>query len=124
MNLRKGDAVIALILIGIAGAWLMWPAAPGGTFAEVHVGNALVQRIDLSQDGLYPIQGLPGAGVLEVRDGRIRMQLMSREICPNGICCRLTGWIESTVQNIACLPNKILVTLISNEDLPYDFITR
>jgi len=67
--------------------------------------------IDLNQDGLYPVQGNPGAGILEVKSGKIRMQTMPKEICPQGICCRLTGWIEKSNQSIVCLPNRIVVTL-------------
>ena len=125
MKIRKGDIALVLIITLIAGAWLLWPAdVQGGSYAEVRVDNELVKQIDLTKDGLYPVQGLPGAGILEVLAGRIRMQSMPRDICPNGICCRLTGWIESTIQNIVCLPNRIVVTLVSDEELPYDLITR
>lgn len=125
MKLRKGDIALIMIIILAAGAWLIWPTdSQPGAHAQVRVGNELIMEIDLSLDGLYPVQGIPGAGILEVADGRIRMQEMSRDICPNGICCRITGWIESTVQNIVCLPNLIVVSLVTSENLPYDFITR
>ncbi|AFM00004.1 MULTISPECIES: NusG domain II-containing protein [Desulfitobacterium] len=49
-------------------------------------------------------------GYLEVKNGKVRMLEMPKEICPEGICSK-TGWIDSSTQAIVCLPNKIIVTI-------------
>lgn len=123
MKLLRGDIfLVAICLIALV-AWLLWPAGESGLTAQVKVGSEIVMTIDLDQNGLYPVQGIPGAGILEVKDGQIRMQEMSRDICPNGICCRLTGWIEKTTQSIVCLPNKIVVSLIGLAETDVDLIS-
>lgn len=120
--MRRGDIIMILAVLAVAVTWLVWPKSlEPAAMAAVLVDNEEVATIDLSKDGLYPVQGSPGAGILEVKDGRIRMQPMERDICPAGICCRVTGWIESATQSIICLPNRIVVSLGQYDDL--DFIT-
>lgn len=124
MKLRRGDMFIGIVILTIVTLWFFWPAEDKpGRIAHVKVGNEVIMSINLSENGLYPVQGIPGSGILEVKDGRIRMQEMSKEICPNGICCRLTGWIESAYQSIVCLPNRIIVTLSSPEETDIDLIS-
>jgi len=120
--MKRGDFFIIFLVIFIAGGYLLWPKnMEAASAATVSVNGKVVATINLAEDGLYPIQGQPGAGTLEVRDGQIRMQPMEREICPAGICCRITGWIKSASQTIICLPNRIVVNLSQPAD--YDFVT-
>lgn len=62
-------------------------------------------------------------GTLETFDGRARMLPMNLEICPEGICSD-TGWIKNSYQIIVCLPNKIIVTLATNEVQDIDLLVK
>jgi len=55
-----------------------------------------------------------GFNVLEVEPGRIRMQ---KADCPDKTCLR-QGWVSDGVIPIVCLPNRVVVTLESeNTDI-------
>ncbi|WP_242862126.1 NusG domain II-containing protein [Clostridium intestinale] len=58
-------------------------------------------------------------GYIEVKDGKVRMLEMSKEICPNSICSD-TGWIDKIYQSIVCLPNNIIVTIEGVEEETID----
>ncbi|WP_353892615.1 NusG domain II-containing protein [Proteinivorax hydrogeniformans] len=45
------------------------------------------------------------------KEGKVKMERMSKEDYPQQICCSLTGWISTQSEQIVCLPNKILVNL-------------
>ncbi|MFU0781680.1 MAG: NusG-II domain-containing protein [Thermoanaerobacterium thermosaccharolyticum] len=56
-------------------------------------------------------------GIIETKNGMVRMLPMDKKICPQGICSK-TGWIKESYQSIVCLPNKIVVSFSkSNTDV-------
>ena len=54
---------------------------------------------------------LPGGmGILRMSGTRIRVLPMPDSTCPLHICSR-TGWIERPGQFIACVPNRLIITI-------------
>lgn len=53
-----------------------------------------------------------GEAIVEIDGGRARVLPLPRDICPDGICSR-TGWISRPGQSIICLPNRLVVRIIS-----------
>ncbi len=55
-----------------------------------------------------PIPLPKGEARLQMKEGRVRMLVMKREICPKGICSQM-GWIGSPGEMIICMPNRLVV---------------
>lgn len=68
------------------------------------------------QSKTYDFRFGKNVGTIEILEGRVRMLPMDLKICPD------TGWIQYSYQMIVCLPNKIIVTIETNEKQDIDFI--
>jgi hypothetical protein len=116
------DVVLAVVVLLLSSASIAWVArASGGQpsgpmTAVVHRGEGVVERLDL---GIDRVLELPDDGVVvEVREGRVRIL---ESDCPQQICVT-TRWIRHPRQVIACVPNKILITIESAEEPFLDVI--
>ncbi|OLS01968.1 hypothetical protein TICRE_21100 [Tissierella creatinophila DSM 6911] len=75
------------------------------------------------QSTIYDFKFGENIGELEIFGDRVRMLPMDIKICPERICSD-TGWIENSYQMIVCLPNKVIVTIETNEKQDIDIIVR
>jgi len=88
----------------------------------INIDNKIVKKVPLNQSSesiTYQIDFNNNTGYIEVKDGKVRMLEMSKEICPNSICSD-TGWIDKIYQSIVCLPNNIIVTIEGVEEEAID----
>lgn len=79
----------------------------------IMIENETVKSIPLKNDSfskVYEFSFNNNIGYIEMKNGKVRMVEMDKEICPNGICSD-TGWIDKSYQSIVCLPNKIIVSI-------------
>jgi hypothetical protein len=60
------------------------------------------------------VDGYQGESYLEVRDGRVRMV---DSACPDKLCVK-TGWISSPGESIVCLPNRVVIEVVSGDGGP------
>lgn len=84
----------------------------------IKVDNKVVKQIPLTNTNsskTYDFKFKNNTGYIEVKNGKVRMLVMDKKICPNAICSD-TGWISKPYQTIVCLPNSIIVTLGKNEN--------
>lgn len=104
---RPADLLILAIAAAAVGAsyGAFWSDRSAGDRAVISVGHEVVTRLPLSVEGRFPIDGIAGESVLEVRDGRVRFV---ESPCPGRYCIH-TGWISLTGQVAACLPNGVVV---------------
>lgn len=58
-----------------------------------------------------------GLIIVEIKDKKVRVK---QSDCPDKICVK-RGWIEKPGQFIICMPNKLIVKIVGNEQ--YDSIT-
>ncbi|MEL1134656.1 NusG domain II-containing protein [Desulfitobacterium sp. THU1] len=112
--------IIGVLLISVVslGAMALAKTEYQDANIVIVVENEVEQRIPLEvqeQSQTYEFKFRDKTGFIEVKNGRVRMQEMDKEICPKGICSD-TGWIDSTNQAIVCLPNKIIVTIQGMDD--------
>jgi len=85
--------------------------------AIISVSGNSVKPLKLDKNGIFEFEFNGKKGYVEISDKKIRMLEMDKATCPEGICSD-RGWIESSSDNIACLPNRIIVTLgNSNSDV-------
>ncbi|HHV75076.1 MAG TPA: NusG domain II-containing protein [Thermoanaerobacterium sp.] len=87
---------------------------------EIKVNGKLVKTVIVnrkSQPKYIKFKFGKSIGIIETRNGMVRMLPMDKNICPQGICSK-TGWIKESYQSIVCLPNKIVVSFSkSNTDV-------
>jgi len=133
-SFTKGDKILIVTLIGVALSIFFLQrisqthSRQGRVFIEV--GNKVVQRFMLREKPLpqeIPIPLPKGEARLEMKEGRVRMLAMNREICPKGICSQM-GWIGSPGEMIICMPNRLVVGIEASEgevdELDMDAVTR
>lgn len=124
-----GDIVVAALILlmaaGVtaaqAGYFASRAAGSGELTAVIEVDGKRVMEVPLSRDLTFTVDTLVGPEILEVKDGRIRVQ---ESDCPDQICV-YTGWISRPGQAIICLPGRMIVTVIGRgEDSRYDLVTQ
>lgn len=104
-------ALVALISLGILNIYMR--KEQNEEFALLTQGSEQLLKISLNkEDGIYPFSYSGGEGSLEVKSGKVRMLPMDLSICPRSICSD-TGWIENSYQSIICLPNSLIVQLVT-----------
>lgn len=90
--------------------------------ANVYYEKKLVLSIDLSDytNRFYEVNGYNGVVKLEVANGKIRV---IEENSPLHLCSK-SGFIESSLETIICLPNKIVVEIDSKRKDDLDVIIK
>lgn len=115
--MTKGD--VTVIVVALCLVVLVW----AGIY--LFSGNAdqmrAVVRVEGEEVLSVPVDGAEikaktvsvkgGQAIIEYGQGKVRVSQESDGICPDDICWR-TGWISRTGQTIACVPNRMTVTLV------------
>lgn len=110
--------IVVLASVGVIVSFLIfWRPSPPGAWAEVRVDGRVTARLDLSKNGQHTIVGPLGPSRLEILDGQIRFITSP---CTGKQCLRM-GWASHGGEFLACLPNRVSVTLIAPE-MRYDAI--
>ena len=112
-KLRKADLLLlaaALVFGAVLAAVLLLCASGGGT-VQVRVAGAVTAAYPLDRDASYTITGANGGtNLLVIEDGAARIEEAS---CPDGVCVH-TGRIRRNGQSIVCLPNQVVVEIVSD----------
>lgn len=115
-----GDLLIVLSVILLSAALLLpshLSKAGSGAAALVYVDSVQTMRIPLSENGEY---ALTGAVVAEVSDGALR--ILDSD-CPDQFCVR-SGFIRRSGQTLVCLPNRVLVRIVSAGEQEVDAVAN
>lgn len=111
--------LLAVVLLGSAAAAAyiyLRPSAPGDT-AVIYLDGAEVDRVDLTKVTENYTKAYTGqAGLtntVEFAPGQVRVQ---EATCPDQICV-YQGWVEAGGLPIACLPNTLIIQVVSAEDV-------
>lgn len=107
--------ILAIALVGLCLLFFNGRKTSPGSSVVVEVDGKTVASYPLDTDGVFVLNG--GTNTLEIKDGKARI---SDADCPNMQCVR-QGWISRGGQSIVCLPNKLIVTVISS-DRSVDYI--
>jgi hypothetical protein len=121
--LRVSDLVVlaAVICTGVASSVFIFVRRDRGVracTAVVQVDGEVVRTILLERsrpDSLFQLHLARGKSTLEVSSARIRVRPMPDSVCPLHICSR-AGWIERPGEFIACVPNKLIITIRGERD--------
>ena len=112
---KKDILLIAVIVITGAALWGIWnwintPDADADIYAEITTEFG-VYNAALDRNRTFSVYGLPEI-VFEVRDGQIAF---IKSNCPDRICIN-TGFLGRAGQVAACLPNNVLMFLVTEGD--------
>ena len=87
-----------------------------GATAVVHRAGSEVMRIDLGSDGTFD---LPGGRVRIVsKEGRVRI---ARSDCPQNTCVH-AGWIGSAGETLVCVPNQLVIEIVTDTEPEVDAV--
>jgi|LSQX01.2.fsa_nt_gb hypothetical protein len=114
---RKKDLlIIAIILIIAIGFWYTYNITHSdqSVKAEIYYYNELVMTIDLNQgiDKSFSIPQKPNVVFHLSKDGKISF---IESDCPDKVCIN-TGEIFIAGQSAACLPNGLVLKIVSSEE--------
>ena len=114
IKMKIGDwliLVFSLMLIPLS--WSLTKQQSGsGSAIEINVNNQPPLTYSMMKDQKIKVAGELGNSIVEIQDGKVRF---SHSPCNNKVCI-LSGWHQSSGDHIVCLPNKISVSLLSQED--------
>lgn len=120
LGLLFGDFIVIFLAVLMAAGLLFFLTAygkgEGAPYAEIRVGERLVQTVELhaGQMKQFSANGSLGKCIIEANDGKIRVKSAS---CSDQVCLN-TGWINKPGQAIVCLPNKLVVSIKSEDAHP------
>ncbi|MFH1776851.1 MAG: NusG domain II-containing protein [Candidatus Omnitrophota bacterium] len=117
--------VIIIVLILVSSVFSIFRISPSRKYypkglakVRIYVNDRLFSTNKLSEDKMInlPIDKMQ----VEVKRGRVRVV---RADCPEHVCMNM-GWIKYPDQTIVCVPNKVLVEIVS-ADVPFlDAVVR
>lgn len=70
------------------------------------------QQLSLDTDQVFMVAGSNGSLQIEIKAGQARVQ---EAFCPDHVCEK-TGWISRAPQRIICVPNKVVVSIVADNN--------
>lgn len=102
--LCKADLILFIVIVVIAVSGILWMSGSGSAqTAVIRVDGRVVREVRLDTDQSFWV----GDVRFEVRDGAIAFAASD---CPGQECVH-AGWLRAPGSSMACLPNKVSVTL-------------
>lgn len=119
---KKSDLSIYFFIILITGFFLIFPTQL--TKNHNSVGKSKIVEISFNgkkfQYSLYLNKEIilkNGNIIIEITDNRVRVK---KSDCPDKLCVK-KGWIKNPGEFIICMPNKLVIQIIGDDN--YDSIT-
>ncbi len=115
-TVKKGDIILiaaAFITAAILFLCLNTFSGSRGDYVQIEVGGETAEMLPLDADTLYDIKTENGiTNTLEISNGKAKMIYAD---CPDKICVNHKS-ISKNGEAIICLPNKVVVTVISDNE--------
>lgn len=122
---RRLSVVVAIVIAVVAVASLVVSrllarGSQESGIARITDGDGTVYEMPLDTDATRTITTSLGTNVVEVKDGRVRVREAD---CPNQDCVN-QSWIDSSSQQIVCLPHKLYVDVVGSSESDVDVVGR
>lgn len=92
-----------------------------GNFVSVSVDGTEVERFSLSENVQYEIEGIDGGtNLLVIKDG---FAYVEKADCPDGLCMK-QGRISKAGETIVCLPHRVIIKILGNDDKAIDIMVN
>lgn len=106
---KKGDVILILVVIVLVALTIAFALRSDADEADVYVDGKLVHKLDLQKDATVEI--LDGKMQIKVENGKV---FVSKSDCPNQLCVHASP-IGKEGGVIVCLPNKVVIKIVSRE---------
>lgn len=116
--MKKGDLILAVIILAIAGVGLLFYRNIGKTgegFVTVTVDGKVYGTYSLKEDREIPIHD---TNYLMIQNGQADMV---KADCPDQICVNQKP-ISKEKESIICLPNRVVVEIVGGEEADLDAV--
>ncbi|KPU44223.1 hypothetical protein OXPF_23910 [Oxobacter pfennigii] len=127
-GMRSGDKIlIAFLVICIIGGYIVnrfINVESNKKNVVIKVDDNVIKTLTVNEktdNKIYDFQFKNNTGYIELKDGKVRMLEMIKDICPEGVCSD-TGWISKKYETIVCLPNKIIIFIEQNKEGDVDAV--
>jgi len=110
---RSDFILIGILLVAVAVVYLAADRKPDGAAAEVILDGKVVMTVDLTKDQTFSLPEKPNV-VFQVKNNAIAF---IESDCPDKICVN-TGFISKPGQMAVCLPNHLMLKVISKTRPP------
>lgn len=120
------DFIIWIVIVSLAIGGIYYHqnlASMGENLVEISVNGEEYEVIPLTDSNgnlRREIEGVNGLTVVEIRDQKVRV---ISSACPDKLCIH-SGWIDRPGQMLVCLPNRVVVKIVSDQQQDIDFYTN
>ncbi len=121
--LRKWDMILITAALLAAGVFLLCinVFSGDGEYAVVEVNGETVVQLPLAENAVYDIDtGTNVTNTLKIENGEAKM--ISAD-CPDKICVNHRS-ISKNNESIICLPNKVIVMIVSDTESDIDGVAK
>lgn len=120
--LNKWDIglIISIVFLGFVLCFFVY-STDNGNFVEIEVDSNKIATLSINEDTTYKIEknGIV-TNVVEIKNGEVSMIDAN---CRDKICVNHKK-IKRNNESIICLPNKVIVTVVSNNESDVDGVVR
>ena len=112
--IKKADIILLIIIlaVGIPLSVLSLTAGTTGDRVEISLNGRVCGTYPLHEDRVIEVTKDGHTNHITIKDGQVSM---SYSTCRNQVCVN-TGAISQTKDVIVCLPNRVVVEIISSEE--------
>lgn len=109
--IKKADIALFFIILifGLAISWLSLNSNTDGDKVVVSVANKVYGIYDINEDQTIKVSQEGHQNNITIKDGVVSMTYSD---CKNQVCVE-TNSISQTKDSIVCLPNKVMVEIVS-----------
>ena len=110
--IKKADIILLIVIlaVGIPMSVLSFTAGTGGDKVKISADGQVYGIYPLDEDGEIEVTEDGHTNHITIKDGQVSM---SYSTCRNQVCVN-TGAISHTKDAIVCLPNRVVVEIISS----------
>ena len=121
-HLTLGDKLLigCLLVLSLVSYPLVKQATQAGNSVQIETDGNIFRVVSLHTNQTLAVPGPLGKTVVIIHDGTVHV---SESPCSAKICIKM-GEISHVGQLIVCVPNKIVIRVIGDEELPYDAVTQ
>ena len=119
--IKKADILLLtfFVVFGLFASLYSVFGTQDGAYVIVTVDNEVYGEYDLSKDREIVVETNGHTNNITISGGKVQM---ASSTCKNQVCVN-QGVISKTHQVITCLPNKVMVEIVSNEKGGLDVIS-
>lgn len=122
--LKKGDIVLAVLVLAfclVLFLCLFTFNKNDGSLVQIEVGGTVAATLPLDEDTTYEVENNNGVtNKIVISNGKVSMEYAD---CRDQICVDHKE-ISKCNESIICLPNKVIVTVISNDSEELDGVVE